>query len=51
MVLTTLKIILFAAAVLNLIFISIFVSLGKNKVAVALAVLEAFLVSSTFLME
>ena len=51
MVFTPLKIVLFSLAVFNLILISICVSLGKNRLAVALAVAEAFLVSSTFYWE
>lgn len=48
MAFTPLKIVLFALAVFNLILISILVSLGKNRLAVALAVLEAVIVATTF---
>ncbi len=41
------KAILFALAILNLILTSLMVSLGKNRLAVALAVLEAFIVAAT----
>lgn len=46
MVLTTGKIFLILTAFINLALIAIFTMLGKKRIAIALAVLEAFLVAS-----
>lgn len=46
MVLSTGKIILILLAFINLVLISVFTVVGKRKIAIALAVLEAFLVIS-----
>lgn len=45
------KIILILIAVINLVLIAVFTILGKNKVAIALAVFEAFLVASAGIVE
>jgi len=47
MALTLAKILLILLATFNLALISIFTMIGKNKIAIALSVLEAFLVTST----
>ena len=45
------KIILILIAVINLVLIAVFTILEKNKIAVALAVLEAFLVASVSIFD
>ncbi len=46
MVLSTAKIVLILLALFNLIIISVCTIIGKNKISLALAILEAFLVTS-----
>ena len=45
------KIILILIAVINLVLIAVFTMLGKRKIALALSVLEAFIVASTAMVE
>ncbi len=46
MVLSIGKIILIILAVINLVLIAVFTMVGKSRIAIALAVLEAFLIAS-----
>jgi len=45
------KIILIIVAVINLVLITVFSMLGKTKIALALAILEAFIVTSTAIVD
>lgn len=45
------KTLLIIVAVINLVLIAVFTMLGKTKIALALSVLEAFIVASTAIVE
>jgi hypothetical protein len=51
MVLSIGKILFIIVAVINLVLITVFSMLGKTKVALALAVLEVFIVTSTAIVD
>lgn len=51
MTLTLAKVFLILVALFNLVFISIAVVLGKHKIAIALSVLEAMLVTSSTMFD
>ena len=51
MALSIQKLLLIIVAVVNLVLIAVFTILGKTKIALALSVLEAFIVASTAMVE